>query len=341
VLSPDKMGALIRSTWGTVSVRFDDNGKIIPIEANSTNILRQIPPVFVIDSANHIKARSDTNLNRALPAATRFEVEDSYSMICRAIEAATIGMPNRTVKAGDTFPLQSPMMIKSGKKPLVVDLDMIGTMQGTRKRGDRQEALVSLVGKVKGRDELSSRVGGDITGKLAFDIAGGFLSQVQLRIGSEVESQGNSLVTSFDVNVARVAGNPDGLPQPTIPKGGGTSPPDLSKGKIVYQQPGVLLPNDQLATFGALAKATSRMKMIPLQFQANKKYVITLTSTSFDAYLVILDAAGKTLAEDDDSAGNLNAQIQITPPQAGIYRVVVGAFDAKTGPFALQIVELP
>ena len=60
----------------------------------------------------------------------------------------------------------------------------------------------------------------------------------------------------------------------------------------------------------------------------------------FDPYLRIEDANGKSLAEDDDSGGNLNARIVFQPPQTGTYRLIVTTFQARTfGNFQLTITE--
>src|SRR5438105_2950700 len=44
-------------------------------------------------------------------------------------------------------------------------------------------------------------------------------------------------------------------------------------------------------------------------------YTIDMVSTQFDSYLRLEDAKGRELAEDDDSGGNLNAQIVFTCPK--------------------------
>jgi hypothetical protein len=72
---------------------------------------------------------------------------------------------------------------------------------------------------------------------------------------------------------------------------------------------------------------------------------ITLISTDFDAYLVLQNPAGDVVAEDDDSAGRLNSQIDITLPESGVYTIIAtslrefrsnGEFIA-TGDFTLSL----
>lgn len=56
--------------------------------------------------------------------------------------------------------------------------------------------------------------------------------------------------------------------------------------------------------------------------EADQAVMITLTSDDFDAYLVLQDASGEVLAEDDDSGGRLNAQITFTLPAAAEYTIL-------------------
>jgi tetratricopeptide (TPR) repeat protein len=56
---------------------------------------------------------------------------------------------------------------------------------------------------------------------------------------------------------------------------------------------------------------------------------ITMLSNEFDTYLLLVDANGNTLAENDDfSPTNLSSQITITLPTNGTYRVLANAFDS-------------
>jgi hypothetical protein len=73
--------------------------------------------------------------------------------------------------------------------------------------------------------------------------------------------------------------------------------------------------------------------------QEGKTYVINLTSTAFDSYLILESPGGQAVARDDDSGGNLNARIIYRAAEAGTYRVIVTALNARTGPFQLYAQE--
>jgi serine/threonine protein kinase len=75
---------------------------------------------------------------------------------------------------------------------------------------------------------------------------------------------------------------------------------------------------------------------------AGKTYVIDMISPdpkALDPYLFLLDAAGKKLAEDDDSGGGLNARIIFRVEQDGVFRILATSFNAGQGAFTLTVRE--
>jgi hypothetical protein len=71
--------------------------------------------------------------------------------------------------------------------------------------------------------------------------------------------------------------------------------------------------------------------------QAGQRVIITMTSNALDSYLILLDPDGNSIAQDDDSAGNLDAQIDIVLPVDGVYRVYANSYSGGLqGPYTLQ-----
>ncbi len=73
--------------------------------------------------------------------------------------------------------------------------------------------------------------------------------------------------------------------------------------------------------------------------QAGDVVTITLDSNDFDAYLRLLDSSGNELTTDDDSAGDLNAQIQnFVLPSDGTYTILASGFDdTASGNYSLTL----
>jgi hypothetical protein len=78
-------------------------------------------------------------------------------------------------------------------------------------------------------------------------------------------------------------------------------------------------------------------RIFDVKMQAGKKYVIDLQSKQFDSFLRLENAAGKQLAQDDDSGGGNDARIRFTAPEDGVFQVIVTSFGLETGLFLLKI----
>src|SRR5207247_8836701 len=66
----------------------------------------------------------------------------------------------------------------------------------------------------------------------------------------------------------------------------------------------------------------SKSKIYKLSMKKDSTWEINLKSDDFDAYLRLEDSAGKQLAEDDDSGGNLNAKIVFKAPKDDTYQII-------------------
>ena len=72
--------------------------------------------------------------------------------------------------------------------------------------------------------------------------------------------------------------------------------------------------------------------------RAGEAVVLSLRSSEFDAYLVLLDATGEKVASDDDGGEGTNARLTITLPETGEYVVRATSFEAyQTGAYTLRL----
>ena len=78
-------------------------------------------------------------------------------------------------------------------------------------------------------------------------------------------------------------------------------------------------------------------KVHAVRLTKDKIYVIDMVSTAFDAYLRLEDSAGKQLAEDDDSGGNLNARIRFVAPKDDAFLIFATSFSGGGGDYMLTI----
>ena len=73
-----------------------------------------------------------------------------------------------------------------------------------------------------------------------------------------------------------------------------------------------------------------------------KTYLLNLESSDFDTFLILEDAAGKKLAENDDIVPgvNLNSRLLFEAPADGLYRIVATSFEQRgAGAYTLTIRE--
>lgn len=68
-----------------------------------------------------------------------------------------------------------------------------------------------------------------------------------------------------------------------------------------------------------------------LEGQAGQSVTIRLLSMDFDPYLYVVGPGLDAPIEDDDSAGDTNAQVQLRFPENGTYRVIVSSYSAGEG----------
>lgn len=92
---------------------------------------------------------------------------------------------------------------------------------------------------------------------------------------------------------------------------------------------------------------TSFVHLYEVQGSAGEMITVTMTGTSgdLDAYLGLIDPNDEVIAEDDDSAGGLNAQISIRLPESGSYLIVAtrNGLDegSTTGNYTLELTSGP
>lgn len=338
-LSPNPQGALMRTGIGGFNVRAEEDGRQVRFDPEVPPYLRAIPPQFVVDATNKFRSRVDRSLgNTKMSPLLREAVEDNYAQLCNAIEAVNVPMPNRMMRPTDFWMTEVPMMIQTGKPPVVVDLVMKCTFEGVRSRNQRNEGVCTVTGTLRGRDAHADKISGDITGKIVFDLAGGFISVAQLKISSERSIPGGGeiqIVQGFDIELTRQPGNLAKIVMP-VEKG---NPGPVAKGNVILNVNGTLAVNDLPEKTPGLRNKGARMKNFPIKMQAGKSYVITLTSAAFDSYLRLENQVGQTVMEDDDGAGFPNAQIVFRCVQSGLYNVAATAYDGKLGAFQLTVHE--
>jgi hypothetical protein len=88
-----------------------------------------------------------------------------------------------------------------------------------------------------------------------------------------------------------------------------------------------------------------RFQLLAFDAQPGRRYVITMRSTDFDAFLTVARQVGgitETLATDDDGGGGTDARLRFTAPEAGRFLIVAQSLEADgLGTFTVQLDHAP
>jgi serine protease Do len=94
---------------------------------------------------------------------------------------------------------------------------------------------------------------------------------------------------------------------------------------------------------GALAETDCRLPtnqnadIWRVSLSAQTALRITLTSPAFNAYLILVNANGQVVAEDDDGSDGTNARITVTVPAGTYYIYATSYYEGQTGSYTLAV----
>ena len=110
---------------------------------------------------------------------------------------------------------------------------------------------------------------------------------------------------------------PPPSPRPTAPRpAGGT----------LLQEEGALEPGDAV-----LPSDNSLYDRFTFEGQAGQMVTVSMTSSEFDTYLVLVDPSGASLAQNDDvSQRDRNSRISIELPASGTYTILANGYDSNS-----------
>ncbi|WP_081692287.1 PPC domain-containing protein [Planktothrix agardhii] len=125
---------------------------------------------------------------------------------------------------------------------------------------------------------------------------------------------------------------PSPSPEPSPEPSPVLTPP--ASAPLLLDKQGELKEGDQV-----LASDKSLYDEYTFEGKEGQQITISLESSEFDPYLALFNSENELLQEHDDiSQTNANAEITITLPKTGTYRVIVNAYDSKgRGKYLLKI----
>jgi hypothetical protein len=122
-----------------------------------------------------------------------------------------------------------------------------------------------------------------------------------------------------------------------LPPLGGDLPP-LPAGRAIE---GAITADDEVISTEILAKrydfAPTVAQAYSVEVETSGRHVIDMWGYGFDAYLVLRDAEGRVVAEDDDGMGGTDARIVVGLDAQQRYRLEAAALHGGRGEFELEL----
>ncbi|NJR65442.1 MAG: trypsin-like serine protease [Leptolyngbyaceae cyanobacterium CRU_2_3] len=143
------------------------------------------------------------------------------------------------------------------------------------------------------------------------DGGGGRNSKVEVALPADgtytilANSRGTGEIGSYNLRVAAAGSSPQ------------------QQGRALLREQGTLGPGSPV-----LQSDGSFYREYTFRGNAGQSITASLESTDFDTYLVILDASGQPLGQNDDvSPNSSNSSLTVTLPATGTYRVIANAYE--------------
>jgi Zn-dependent metalloprotease len=149
-------------------------------------------------------------------------------------------------------------------------------------------------------------------------------------------AQVSSIRARFEETGILTPAPPTGGTGTTGSTGGTTTGCASSTTAVTFGQPanGTLAATDCTSVL----RTTSYKDVYTFRATAGSAHTITMTSSAFDTYLVLVDGAGTVLAQDDDGNGGTNSKIVFTPSATVDVSVEATSYEPRaTGPFTLAV----
>jgi hypothetical protein len=334
VMGPDPNGATMRLGIGPdyQSSSTRDGKKTTPPKM-ITDYVRLTQNTYFLDAKNR-------QLKRTFDPPTKMtkevgdQVGDEVYRVTAPLEAMMIPLPNKQVQPGESWETNVGIVVRP-KKEGEVALKLKCTYEGLLKKDKKVEAIVTVAGKVEALNAEFKAYDGEVSGKYGFDPINGIITSGQLKLASPAGPDMDSYV--LDIELTRVAGNPNNLKLPPDPKD-----VPVAKGKVIFETKGIVNNKDGAdpAMSNPKKKQFAHYKAILVPLEAGKTYAIQIESTAFDPFLKVFQPGGMMVAQVGNMGPGTKVVGNITATANGNFTVWVISRNTNVGGFQLKVTEL-
>lgn len=152
----------------------------------AAKVFPKLSATLVYDATGQVRS-SSTDLSR-VPSDMQESVKNFHPLAVDTLSAFALPMPNRITHPGETWHSSRKLPLFTGAPFETSTFDATCTYVGRRTRNSREEAVVTFTGPVKGEGAISGRVGGRVDGIAVFDIAAGWIVEVDARVSFDMDT---------------------------------------------------------------------------------------------------------------------------------------------------------
>jgi tetratricopeptide (TPR) repeat protein len=199
----------------------DLDGKDNPTYPRTQNALRDRSLTFILDPQGSMRQRTIPVLPPQFPPDLRADFTELVHDVSNAYEMTCLPVLDRQLKAQETWQAVVPLFLSVQNKKQTLEMHLTCTYEGRRIHGGQEYAVISLAGKLKSQEAGPSSVG-IVTGKVHFALDGGYVSQANLKVESQLGNGDSTIAHSLTISLTRVPGNAGGIvarPLQPIPPG--------------------------------------------------------------------------------------------------------------------------
>jgi S1-C subfamily serine protease len=118
----------------------------------------------------------------------RSEVGELNELVIQSLQAIAVPLPGKTVTPGNPWKASRTLLVSSLGSPQPGLADVTYTYLGTRKVGDRSEALISLAGTIRSPKGKGLAMAGRMTGDADVDVTTGRVNSAQVLLDVDMDA---------------------------------------------------------------------------------------------------------------------------------------------------------
>jgi S1-C subfamily serine protease len=163
-----QFSSLFQTTGFAMTLTRDGNPLPADADLRAISAATQFVAFDVDRGATGAWARSRTDVGR-VPVASREAVSDIGEQLLTSLELVTIPMPNREVKALQTWTAKRNVVVGTALIAMLGAAELKYTYSGVVPRAGKKVALVEIEGTIRGRAGAGLDVGGSVSGHAEVD----------------------------------------------------------------------------------------------------------------------------------------------------------------------------